>query len=37
MIGENIKKWHQLIEGNLDGGFDVLLADDVGEHDNEGI
>ena len=29
MIGENIKKWHQLIEGNLDGGFDELLADDV--------
>jgi len=29
MIDENIKKWHQLIEGNLDGGFDELLADDV--------
>ena len=29
MIGKNIKKWHQLIEGNLDGGFDELLADDV--------
>ena len=29
MIRENIKKWHQLIEGNLEGGFDKLLADDV--------
>ena len=29
MIDENIKKWHLLIEGNLDGGFDELLADDV--------
>ena len=29
MIKENINKWHKLIQGNLEGGFDELLADDV--------
>ena len=29
MIKENIKKWHDQIKGDLPGGFDELLDDDV--------
>jgi len=29
MIKENIKKWHDHIKGELPGGFDELLDDDV--------
>ena len=29
MIKENIKKWHDHIKGELPGGLDELLADDV--------
>ena len=29
MIKENIKKWHDHINGNFPGGFDELLASDV--------